>query len=80
MVKKIGRARNPMIRRVNNLREDLAVTILYGKNTWMDKEMGKRIKDMRPNTIDVRVSKSKLICFNFIYRILNFQLFQKTLL
>lgn len=54
MVKKIGRARNPMIRRVNNLREDLPVTILYGKNTWMDKEMGKRIKDMRPNSIDVR--------------------------
>ncbi|XP_044747240.1 (Lyso)-N-acylphosphatidylethanolamine lipase-like isoform X2 [Coccinella septempunctata] len=54
MVKKIGRARNPMIRRVNKLREDLPVTILYGKNTWMDKEMGKRIQDMRPNTIDVR--------------------------
>lgn len=54
MVKKIGRARNPMIRRVNNLKEDLPITILYGTNTWMDKTIGPRIKDMRPDTIDLR--------------------------
>ncbi|KAL3288209.1 hypothetical protein HHI36_002659 [Cryptolaemus montrouzieri] len=54
MVKKIGRARNPMIRRVNNLKLDMPVTILYGINTWMDKTMGPRIKEMRPDTIDLK--------------------------
>ncbi|KAK9892122.1 hypothetical protein WA026_018324 [Henosepilachna vigintioctopunctata] len=55
MVKKIGRARRPMIKRVNNLKPDMPITIMYGTNTWMDKSMGPRIKELRPDNTDLRI-------------------------
>ncbi|KAL3288211.1 hypothetical protein HHI36_002661 [Cryptolaemus montrouzieri] len=56
MVGGIGWAKNPMIRRVTELKDDIPIKIMYGSNTWMDTSIGNRIKDLKPDTfVDVEL-------------------------
>ncbi|KAK9892125.1 hypothetical protein WA026_018326 [Henosepilachna vigintioctopunctata] len=49
-------AKNPMIRRIDTLRSDISISLLYGSETWMDKSMGQKVKDSRPDSyVDVQI-------------------------
>lgn len=43
-----GWAKNPMVRRMEQLRSDIPVTLLYGSRSWVDNRAGHTIKEKRP--------------------------------
>ncbi|KAK9892128.1 hypothetical protein WA026_018328 [Henosepilachna vigintioctopunctata] len=56
MIYGFGWAKNPMIYRMDNLKKEVPLTILFGSNTWMDKTVGPMIKELRPDAfVDVQM-------------------------
>ncbi|KAL3288213.1 hypothetical protein HHI36_002662 [Cryptolaemus montrouzieri] len=56
MVWGFGWAKNPMILRIENLRSDLPITLMFGSQTWVDKSVGYKIREMRHNSfVDVQI-------------------------
>lgn len=47
MMDGFGWAKNPMIRRVDDLKESVPITLLYGSRSWVDKSPGEKIRENR---------------------------------
>lgn len=47
MMYQIGWAKNPMEHRIDKLREDVPITVMYGSDSWIDKSTGEIIKEKR---------------------------------
>lgn len=59
MMSDFGWAKNPMVRRIDRLREDVPITLLYGSRSWIDHSASDIIKDKRMNSfIKIHVSPS----------------------
>lgn len=50
MMSGFGWAKNPMINRIHELREDIPLTLIYGSRSWVDHSAGNIIKATRPNS------------------------------
>lgn len=62
MVLGVGWAKCPLIKRLDKLDKNISITFLYGSHTWMDTEMGPRIKELRPDSfVDIHVNNFFLI-------------------
>lgn len=46
---KLGWAKKPMFDRLPNLHPSIPVTLLYGANSWMDRQAGERLKEQLGN-------------------------------
>lgn len=56
MMDGFGWAKYPMVKRINELREDIPITLLYGSRSWVDSSAGEKIKKLRPNSmVDLKV-------------------------
>lgn len=58
MMDGFGWAKNPMIRRVDDLKESVPITLLYGSRSWVDKSPGEKIRENRSKDayVDIQVS------------------------
>lgn len=43
-------AKNPMIKRIHEIRHDVPITLLYGSRSWVDSSAGDIIQKLRPNS------------------------------
>lgn len=50
MMAGFGWAKNPMIRRIHEIRENVPITLLYGSRSWVDSSAGDLIQKVRPNS------------------------------
>lgn len=50
MMDGFGWAKNPMIKRVQDVRDNIPITLLYGSRSWVDSAAGDLIQKMRPNS------------------------------
>lgn len=56
MMSGFGWAKNPMIKRMNQIRDDIPITILYGSRSWVDNSAGEAIKDTgHHNYVNVQI-------------------------
>ncbi|XP_072396698.1 (Lyso)-N-acylphosphatidylethanolamine lipase-like isoform X1 [Diabrotica undecimpunctata] len=51
MMADFGWAKNPMVRRIDKLRQDLPITLLYGSRSWVDHSAGEILKEKRVNSV-----------------------------
>ncbi|KAJ6643804.1 (Lyso)-N-acylphosphatidylethanolamine lipase, partial [Pseudolycoriella hygida] len=55
MMSGFGWARHPMLRRMQNVRHDMPITLLYGSRSWIDKSSWELLKAARkPNYVNVQ--------------------------
>lgn len=47
MMSGYGWAKNPMVRRIHKLHDDVPITLVYGARSWVDNSAGEIIKDKR---------------------------------
>ncbi|GLV43511.1 pummelig [Carabus blaptoides fortunei] len=47
MMSGYGWAKNPMVRRINTMHEDVPITLVYGARSWVDNSAGEIVKDKR---------------------------------
>ena len=45
-----GWAKHPMINRVNQMKEHIPLTIIYGSRSWVDSAPGDQIRTLRPKS------------------------------
>lgn len=45
-----GWAKHPMVHRMDALRKDIPITVLYGSRSWVDSTSGEYIRDKRPDS------------------------------
>uniref|UniRef100_A0A1B6CQ76 1-acylglycerol-3-phosphate O-acyltransferase ABHD5 n=1 Tax=Clastoptera arizonana TaxID=38151 RepID=A0A1B6CQ76_9HEMI len=50
MTSGLGWAKNPMVSRIDRLRDDVPVTVLYGGRSWLDNGFGHVISETRPKS------------------------------
>lgn len=50
MMSGFGWAKNPMLNRIHELREDKPITLLYGSRSWIDKSSWDLVKQARPSS------------------------------
>lgn len=50
LVTGFGWAKNPMVKRIQNLDKKVPITFIYGQNTWMDQSIGETVKTKRHNS------------------------------
>jgi abhydrolase domain-containing protein 4 len=50
MMEGFGWAKNPMINRINEMRCDVPITLIYGSRSWVDNSSGEVIKKLRPHS------------------------------
>lgn len=50
MMEGFGWAKNPMIKRIDQIRDDINITLLFGSKSWVDRTSGEVIKKARPNS------------------------------
>lgn len=53
-----GWAKNPMILRIAEIKDNIPMTVVYGSRSWMDHTSGYSVKYLRPNSrVSVHVIK-----------------------
>lgn len=58
MMQGFGWAKNPIVRRMDKLRDDIPITLLYGSRSWVDNSAGEMIKQNRSSSyVNVQVGK-----------------------
>lgn len=50
MMNGFGWAKNPMIKRIHEVRDDVPITLLFGSRSWVDSAAGDFIQKVRPNS------------------------------
>ncbi|XP_063919060.1 (Lyso)-N-acylphosphatidylethanolamine lipase-like isoform X2 [Zophobas morio] len=50
MIKGFGWAKNPMLNRIHKLDNRVPITLMNGSNTWMDRSVGKKLKELRKSS------------------------------
>ncbi|XP_045461044.1 (Lyso)-N-acylphosphatidylethanolamine lipase-like isoform X2 [Harmonia axyridis] len=51
-----GWSKNPMLLRIDKLKKDIPLSLIFGSNTWMDISIGEKIKDLRPDcSVDIKI-------------------------
>lgn len=50
-MKGFGWAKNPMIKRIHELHNEVPITFIYGQDTWMDQSVADVIKRERTNGV-----------------------------
>ena len=55
MMKSFGWAKYPMLHRISALRSDVPITFIYGARSWIDRQPGQIIKEMRTNSHPVEI-------------------------
>lgn len=50
MMSGFGWAKNPMIKRIHEIREDVPITLIYGSHSWVDSSAGDIIANSRPKS------------------------------
>lgn len=50
MMAGFGWAKNPMINRIQDIRKDVPMTLLYGEKSWVDSSAGELIQKLRPES------------------------------
>lgn len=51
MMESMGWAKNPMIHRIKDVRNDIPMTFIYGSRSWIDSSCGQKIKAQRGNSV-----------------------------
>lgn len=51
MMETFGWAKHPMIHRINEIRENIPITFIYGSRSWIDSSPGEKIKEQRINSM-----------------------------
>lgn len=65
MAATFGWAKHPMIHRMDALRKDIPITVLYGSRSWVDNASGELILEKRPDSyVNVQVYLPQLIKTN----------------
>lgn len=74
-----GWAKNPMIKRVQNINNNVPITFIYGQDTWMDQSIAEIVKKERLNGIvNIEVLQNNCLidaCINYLCTI-KFRKFQ----
>lgn len=53
-----GWAKNPIVKRMHKLRDNIPITLLYGSRSWVDNSAGEMIKQNRSSSyVNVQVQK-----------------------
>lgn len=56
MMQGFGWAKNPIVRRMHKLNNDVPITLLYGSRSWVDNASGETIKKSRSSSyVNVQV-------------------------
>lgn len=50
MMEDFGWAKNPLINRIHEMRDDVPLTLIYGSKSWVDHTSGEVIKKLRPRS------------------------------
>lgn len=60
MMSGFGWAKYPMVNRMDSLRSDIPITLIYGGRSWVDNSAGEKIKELRSTSsyVNIIVSKS----------------------
>jgi abhydrolase domain-containing protein 5 len=57
-----GWARHPMFNRIDALKEDIPITLLYGSRSWVDNASGELIREKRQNSyVNIQVCVAEFI-------------------
>lgn len=66
MMSGFGWAKNPMLNRMHDVRDDKHITLLYGSRSWIDKSSWDLVKASRPSSyVNVQVSARQLNPYNY---------------
>ena len=56
MMQGFGWAKNPIVKRIDQLDSKIPITLLYGSRSWVDNSAGERIKQVRSSSyVNVQV-------------------------
>lgn len=57
-----GWAKHPMVNRIDALREDIPITLLYGSRSWVDHSSGELIHEKRQDShVNIQVHMDRFI-------------------
>jgi len=58
MMHGFGWAKNPIVKRMDKLNDNIPITLLYGSRSWVDNSAGETIKQFRSSSyVNVQVRK-----------------------
>lgn len=56
MSDKLGRATNPMVDRIQQIHNDIAITMIHGENSWIKRDAAYQVKEIRKDSnVDIKV-------------------------